>query len=82
MYKSGRGNFYSATDAEALEAAFRLTRLEGIIPALESAHAIAILERIVFAREATVVICLSGRGDKDMETYMKAMEANPKFTEA
>ena len=82
LYKSGRGHFYNATDEEALEAAFRLTRLEGIIPALESAHAIAVLEKIVFSKEAAVVICLSGRGDKDMETYMKAMEANPKFTEA
>src|SRR5947208_10950784 len=48
LYTSGRGRFYSATDAEALDAAFRLTRLEGIIPALESAHAIAILEKVVF----------------------------------
>ncbi len=82
LYKSGRGDFYSATDAESLEAAFRLTRLEGIIPALESAHAIAVLEKITFPKEAIVVICLSGRGDKDMETYMKAMEADKKLTGA
>jgi tryptophan synthase beta chain len=48
--------------------------MEGIIPALESAHALAILERIRFAKEDKVVICLSGRGDKDLDTYMKAME--------
>jgi tryptophan synthase beta chain len=74
LFVSGRAQFYSATDQEALDAAFLLTRLEGIIPALESSHALAALEKIRFPKEASVVICLSGRGDKDMDTYMKAME--------
>jgi tryptophan synthase beta chain len=74
LFVSRRAEFLSATDQEALNAAFLLTRLEGIIPALESAHALAALEKIRFPKEASVVICLSGRGDKDMDTYMKAME--------
>ncbi len=73
LYVSGRASFYSATDKEALEAAFLLARLEGIIPALESAHALAILEKIHFNPDDHIVICLSGRGDKDLDTYMKAM---------
>ncbi len=74
LFVSGRANFYSATDEEALSAAFLLARLEGIIPALESAHALAVLEKIHFEKESSVVICLSGRGDKDLDTYMKAMK--------
>ena len=74
LFITGRALFYSATDKEALNAAFLLARLEGIIPALESAHALAILEKIKFAKDDNVVICLSGRGDKDLDTYMKAME--------
>jgi tryptophan synthase beta chain len=74
LFITGRASFYSATDTEALDAAFLLAKLEGIIPALESAHALAILERIRFEKDENVVICLSGRGDKDLETYMKAME--------
>ena len=75
LFASGRGKFLSATDAEALEAAFLLAELEGIIPALESAHALAALNKIVFNKEDNVVICLSGRGDKDMEAYMRFMNA-------
>jgi tryptophan synthase beta chain len=75
LFASGRGEFYSATDQEALDAAFLLAKLEGIIPALESAHALAILEKIHFSRDENIVICLSGRGDKDMATYMKEMES-------
>jgi tryptophan synthase beta chain len=73
LFDSGRAKFYSATDEEALNAAFLLAGLEGIIPALESAHALAILEKIHFKKEENIVICLSGRGDKDLDTYMKAM---------
>jgi tryptophan synthase beta chain len=73
LFMTGRANFYNVTDEEALKAAFLLARLEGIIPALESAHALAILEKIRFAKEDNVVICLSGRGDKDLDTYMKSM---------
>jgi tryptophan synthase beta chain len=78
LFDSGRGTFLSATDDEALQAAFELARLEGIIPALESAHALAALKQISFKPSDTVVVCLSGRGDKDMATYMKAMETGSK----
>lgn len=74
LYDSGRATFLSATDDEALKAAFELTRLEGIIPALESAHALAALDQLQLNEKDTVVLCLSGRGDKDMATYMYAME--------
>jgi tryptophan synthase beta chain len=74
LFVSGRAEFYSATDEEALNAAFLLAKLEGIIPALESAHALAVLEKIHFEKESSVVICLSGRGDKDLDIYMKAMK--------
>jgi tryptophan synthase beta chain len=74
LFDSGRGTFLSATDDEALQAAFELTRLEGIIPALESSHALAALKQTNFTKNDVVVICLSGRGDKDLSTYMKAME--------
>ena len=66
--------FESATDNEALEAAFLLTRLEGIIPALEPAHALAVLGKLKFRPEDNVVVTLSGRGDKDMAAYIKYME--------
>jgi tryptophan synthase beta chain len=68
-----RAAFYSITDEEAVQAAFRLCRLEGIIPALESSHALAVLEKLKFGRDEHVVVNLSGRGDKDLETYMKKM---------
>jgi tryptophan synthase beta chain len=68
---SKRAKSIAVTDEEALEAAYRLTKLEGIIPALESAHAIAALDKITFQPEEITVLNLSGRGDKDLETYMK-----------
>ncbi len=74
LFKSGRGTFMGATDEEALQAAFELTRLEGIIPALESAHALAALKKIRFQPDETVVVNISGRGDKDMETYLKYLK--------
>jgi len=74
LFDSGRATFLSATDEESLKAAFELTRLEGIIPALESAHAVAGLDQLQLNEKDTVVLCLSGRGDKDMATYMRAME--------
>ena len=73
LFKSGRGIFLSATDDEAVEAAMELAKLEGIIPALESSHALAKLKQMKFNEDDVVVICLSGRGDKDLATYMKAM---------
>ncbi len=74
LAESGRAKFLWATDDEALQAAFELTRLEGIIPALESAHALAALGKIPFGPNETVVVNLSGRGDKDLETYIKHMK--------
>ncbi len=71
LFKTKRGTFLRATDKEALDAAYELTQLEGIIPALESAHALAVLKKIKCAKEETIVVNLSGRGDKDMETYIK-----------
>ncbi|UOB16842.1 tryptophan synthase subunit beta [Abyssalbus ytuae] len=71
LYTSGRGEFYSATDDEAMVAGLELAQLEGIIPAIESAHALAIFEHKKFKKDDVVVISLSGRGDKDLDTYIK-----------
>jgi tryptophan synthase beta chain len=71
LFKSGRGEYVSATDDEAMQAGLQLTKLEGIIPAIESSHALAHLEKMNFKGDETVVICLSGRGDKDLDNYMK-----------
>lgn len=76
LFDSGRGLFLHATDDEALDAAFELAKLEGIIPALESAHALAALKKMNLDEKDVVVLCLSGRGDKDLATYMKVMEEN------
>lgn len=74
LYESGRAKFLSATDEEALQAAFNLTKMEGIIPALESAHALAALHQLKFKTNDVTILCLSGRGDKDLATYIKAMK--------
>lgn len=66
-----RSEVFAVTDDEALGAAFQLTEMEGIIPALESAHALAVLEKKTFLPDEVVVVNLSGRGDKDMQTYIK-----------
>ena len=71
LFETGRVKFMSATDDEAMEAGIELSRMEGIIPAIESAHAVAILGKMEFNRDDVVVINLSGRGDKDLETYIK-----------
>lgn len=73
LYKSGRGTFLSVTDDDALAAAFHVSKTEGIIPALETAHAFSALYQMQLTPKDTVVICLSGRGDKDLATYMTAM---------
>ncbi|WP_153800712.1 tryptophan synthase subunit beta [Foetidibacter luteolus] len=73
LFDSGRGTFLSATDEEAVQAAFELCKLEGIIPALESAHALAAIKEMKYKESDVVVVCLSGRGDKDLGTYMKYM---------
>lgn len=74
LYESKRAAFLSATDDEALQAAFQLSKSEGIIPALESAHALAALRQMKFKRNDVVVVCLSGRGDKDLNTYSQHFE--------
>lgn len=71
MATTGRAKVFAITDDEALEAAFDLTKTEGIIPALESAHALAVLDKIKFKPTDIVVVNLSGRGDKDMDTYLQ-----------
>jgi len=71
LFVSGRGKYVSVTDDEAMQAGLQLARLEGIIPAIESSHALAQLEKMEFSGNETVVVCLSGRGDKDLNTYMK-----------
>ena len=70
LFKSARAKFVSATDEEVLKAALLLTQKEGIIPALESAHALAALEKLKMNPEDVNVINLSGSGNKDMETYL------------
>ena len=71
LFTSGRGKYISATDQEALTAAIELARLEGIIPALETAHAFAALNQLHFKEDDVVVVNLSGRGDKDLSTYIQ-----------
>ncbi len=71
LYESGRAEVIPVNDGDALQAAFELTRLEGIIPALESSHALALLPKLEFGKEDIVVLTVSGRGDKDMATYLK-----------
>lgn len=75
LIKTGRAEVVPVTDAQALEAAFLLTRTEGIIPALESSHALAVLEQVTFKPDEVVVVNVSGRGDKDMDTYIAAMKS-------
>ena len=73
LASSGRSEVLAITDRQALDAALRLTRTEGIIPALESAHAMGVLDVRKFSPDDTVVINLSGRGDKDMQTYIREL---------
>ncbi|MBT1703254.1 tryptophan synthase subunit beta [Chryseosolibacter indicus] len=71
LFEVGRAKFVSATDDEAMDAGIGLSKLEGIIPAVESAHAIAALDQFQFDKDDIVVVNLSGRGDKDLETYIR-----------
>lgn len=71
LFKKNRCEYVSVTDAEAMAAGKLCAELEGIIPAIETAHALAHLEKMVFTGKESVVINLSGRGDKDLDTYMK-----------
>ncbi|PWK18250.1 tryptophan synthase subunit beta [Xanthomarina spongicola] len=70
LYKTGRAEFISITDDEAMKAGLELCKLEGIIPAIESSHALAIFEQKKFKPNDVVVLSLSGRGDKDLGTYI------------
>ena len=71
LFETKRAEYLNATDQEAMEAGVRLSKLEGIIPAIESAHALAVLEKMEISSNDVVIINLSGRGDKDLETYIK-----------
>ena len=71
LINNGRTKVLTANDDEAVKAGYELTRLEGIIPALESAHALAALPKIKFKADEITVVNLSGRGDKDLATYLK-----------
>jgi len=71
LARKGRATVFAITDKQAMDAALRLTRLEGIIPAIESSHALAILSEAKFKPSDIVVLTVSGRGDKDMDTFTK-----------
>jgi len=71
LFQTRRAEFLNATDDEAMEAGLELSKLEGIIPAIETAHALAVLPKMSFKPDDIVVINLSGRGDKDLNTYIK-----------
>jgi tryptophan synthase beta chain len=71
LFRSGRGEFISVTDADAMQAGIELSKLEGIIPAIETAHALAIFKDRKFKKDDVVVVNLSGRGDKDLNTYIE-----------
>ena len=70
LYKTGRAEFIAITDDEAMEAGLELSKLEGIIPAIETSHALAIFNHKIFAPDDIIVVNLSGRGDKDLDTYI------------
>ncbi len=76
LFKTGRAKFYDITDEEALEAALECSKLEGIIPALESAHALAVFGKLNAKPNEVVVVNLSGRGDKDLSTYQQRLKLN------
>ena len=76
LFKTGRAKFYDITDEEALEAALECSMLEGIIPALESAHALAVFGKLNAKPNEVVVVNLSGRGDKDLSTYQQRLKLN------
>jgi tryptophan synthase beta chain len=71
LFDQKRVKYWRVTDAEALRAADLLVKREGILPALESAHALACLERLDRASVRAAIVCLSGRGDKDLQTYLR-----------
>jgi len=70
LFATGRAKFISITDVQAMDWGIKLSKMEGLIPAIESAHAFAVLDEMKFKPEDIVVINLSGRGDKDLNTYI------------
>ena len=76
LHTTRRVKYVNVTDAEAMQAGLELTRTEGIIPAIESAHALAYLPKMILPQNSVVVVCLSGRGDKDMATYLDYFQSN------
>ncbi len=76
LSSTGRARFFGITDAEALDAAVECSVLEGIIPALETAHALAVFEKLHAKPEEVIVVNLSGRGDKDLSTYQQHLKLN------
>ena len=74
LAQQGRTKILAINDDEAIYGGYELTRMEGIIPAIESAHAIAALQKLTFAPDDVVVLTVSGRGDKDVQTYLKNKE--------
>ena len=79
MFQKGRSKVLAINDDEAIRAGYELTRMEGIIPAIESAHAVAALSKMQFKPDDVVVLTVSGRGDKDVETYLKNKELAGEF---
>ncbi|PGH38229.1 MAG: tryptophan synthase subunit beta, partial [Candidatus Nephrothrix sp. EaCA] len=77
LFETKRVTFLNATDEEAMREGLALTRTEGIIPAIESAHALAVLPTLKFKADDAVVVNLSGRGDKDLETYIQWNNEHP-----
>jgi tryptophan synthase beta chain len=71
LFETGRAEFFDISDEEAMKTGIFFSRMEGIIPAIETAHAIAILNKKKFKKDEVVVINVSGRGDKDLESYIK-----------
>jgi len=71
LFDIGRAEFVAVEDEDAMKAGIELSRMEGIIPAIETAHAIHALNMIEFRKDDIIVINLSGRGDKDLDTYIK-----------
>jgi tryptophan synthase beta chain len=76
LHKTKRVEYVSITDAEAMDACLLLSKMEGIIPAIETGHALAQLEKMTFKPDDVVVICLSGRGDKDLDIFMQYFKLN------
>jgi tryptophan synthase beta chain len=80
LFDTGRAQFHPVTDEEAMQAGLLCSRLEGIIPAIETAHAFAYLEKLAAKPHEVVVVCCSGRGDKDLQTYINWLDGQAEPT--